>query len=229
MSLLLDAFNDLMQRGGWVMWPLLVLSIVACTLMFERVWFWLLNNRPGRAWMVGRVCDKFRAGDLDGVSEMVKDDSSVYGRAARHVIAEAKRGRPTAGVSPGITDALAAEIIETQRPRIERFMPTLSTIITAAPLLGILGTVTGIIASFDLLSQGPAATDPRAVSGGIAEALLTTAAGLTVALVVLFPYNAFRAQIDRTLGRLETIVAAASRVSVPHPPADKAEPPSDKA
>ena len=87
-------------------------------------------------------------------------------------------------------------------------MIALSTIITAAPLLGILGTVIGIISSFQVLSEQTAATDPRSVSHGIAEALLTTAAGLTIALVTLFPYMAFRGQIDRTLGRIELLAAA---------------------
>jgi biopolymer transport protein ExbB len=99
--------------------------------------------------------------------------------------------------------------MEAQRGRLERYMPTLSTIITAAPMLGILGTVTGIIQSFRLLAPETTTTDPRLVSQGIAEALLTTAAGLIVALVVLFPYNAFRAQIDKTLGRFDALIAAA--------------------
>ena len=76
-------------------------------------------------------------------------------------------------------------------------------------MLGILGTVLGIIASFELLSAQNASTDPQSVSQGIAESLLTTAAGLVVAVVTLFPYNALRAQVDRTLSRLESLAAAA--------------------
>ena len=75
-------------------------------------------------------------------------------------------------------------------------------------MLGILGTVFGIISSFRVLSDSAAVTDPRAVSQGIAEALLSTAAGLLVAIVVLFPYNSFRAQVDRTLSRIEVLAAA---------------------
>jgi len=107
------------------------------------------------------------------------------------------------------SDAAALQAVESQRPRLTRFMPTLGTIITAAPMLGILGTVTGIISAFRVLSDQQAVTDPTAVAGGIAEALLTTVAGLAVALVVLFPFNAFRAQIERAMGRLEALLAAA--------------------
>ncbi len=217
MSDLLDLFRDLMQRGGWVMWPLLAMSLLAITLMFERAWFWLANNRPGAAGLIRQLADRLRRGEVASARSLVSDDHSIYGRAVRR-IAEATDGSKQ---TDGIDDSLAAEIVEAQRPRLERFMPTLSTIITAAPLLGILGTVTGIIASFDLLSQGPAATDPRSVSAGIAEALLTTAAGLVVALIVLFPYNAYRAQIDRALGRLETLAGAAVRV--PRPAGDEAD------
>ena len=93
-------------------------------------------------------------------------------------------------------------------------MVSLSTIITAAPLLGILGTVIGIIRSFRLLVGGPGEgglTDPSAVSMGIAEALLTTALGLVVALITLFPYMIFKAQAERALGRVESIIAAAQQ------------------
>jgi biopolymer transport protein ExbB len=106
---------------------------------------------------------------------------------------------------------VAVEAVEAQRPRFDRFMVTLSTIITAAPLLGILGTVFGIIQSFNLLGEQTTLTDPRAVSVGIAEALLTTALGLIVALLTLFPYMIFRGQVDRAMGRLESVIAAAQQ------------------
>ncbi len=197
--------NDLFTRGGWVMWPLSVLSFVAVTLMCERCWFWLVMNRPGRLMQLQTMARLLRNGDHDGVRSMVAHDRSVYGRIVDQLLAER------------VTDASATAAVESQRHRMERFMPTLSTIITAAPMLGILGTVTGIIRSFNLLSQEVSATDPRLVSQGIAEALLTTAAGLAVALVVLFPYNAFRAQIDRAMGRIEALVAAAETKSTSSP------------
>ena len=118
--------------------------------------------------------------------------------------------------------AAAVDAIEAQRPRLERFLPTLSTIITAAPMLGILGTVLGIIASFEVLGGGGGSagggasgaggpSDPALVGRGIAEALITTAAGLVVALGVLLPYNLLRVQVDRTLSRLEQLAAAAEQ------------------
>ncbi|MCZ6836081.1 MAG: MotA/TolQ/ExbB proton channel family protein, partial [Planctomycetota bacterium] len=80
-----------------------------------------------------------------------------------------------------------------------------------APLRGFLGTVIGIIQSFKLLGEQSTLTDPRDVSAGIAAALLTTALGLIVALMTLFPYMVFRSHVDRALGRMESVIAAAQQ------------------
>jgi biopolymer transport protein ExbB len=83
-------------------------------------------------------------------------------------------------------------------------MNVLDTIITMAPLLGILGTVLGIIESFDLLSLS-GIQDPKAVIGGISQALITTASGLTVALVTLMPYNYYLTRIESAVRRIEKV------------------------
>ena len=194
-TFLTDSVGSLMARGGWVMWPLVGLSLLAVMLIFDRCWFWIRIHNPAARRHVAQVSHLLRAGNTAGARALAENSTSVYDRLVIKML------------DGNATDAVAADAVETQRPRLERYMPTLSTIITAAPMLGILGTVSGIIASFNILSDQTAATDPREVSRGIAEALLTTAAGLIVALIVLFPYNAFRAQISRTLGRFESLIA----------------------
>lgn len=198
-----EDFWDLMRRGGVMMWPLLALSVLAGALAFERAWFWITTNGASRQQRVLNYCNLLRAGDRDKAAALAEGDRSVYGRTVRFLISQ------PATVWRADLDAVIGPVVETERSRIERFMATLSTIITAAPMIGILGTVLGIITSFQGLGVNQATSDPRAVSSGIAEALLTTAAGLFVALVVLFPYNAFRVQVDRTIGRIEMIVGAA--------------------
>ncbi len=193
-----QSIGQLLLRGGWVMWPLLGLSVVALTLIFERCWFWLVNNNPARLGRVRHVAQLMRQNKLSEARAVADRDGSIYGRLAIQLLDE------DAG------EAVVTEAIETQRPRMERFMTSLGTIITAAPLLGILGTVTGIIQSFAILSDR-AITDPSLIGSGIAEALLTTVVGLIIALVVLFPYNAFRAQTDRSLGRMQMLIAAAQQ------------------
>ncbi len=87
--------------------------------------------------------------------------------------------------------------------RAERFLPVLDTIVTLSPLLGILRTVVGIIQSFDMLSASVAVEDPQAVTGGIAQALITTATGLSIAIATLIPYNIFRARAERLRREME--------------------------
>jgi biopolymer transport protein ExbB len=117
----------------------------------------------------------------------------------------------------GSDDAVAIESVDELRGDVERFMPMLSTIITAAPLLGILGTVTGLIGSFQMLGESSLVTDPREISGGIAEALITTATGLIIALVTLFPYMMFKGQVERAYRRMEVLIASAQHRSTPVP------------
>ncbi|MFW6058631.1 MAG: MotA/TolQ/ExbB proton channel family protein [Phycisphaeraceae bacterium] len=199
---IIDSFLGLMQRGGWVMWPLLVLSIAAATFVLERAWFFITTNHPGRLAAAARMAALLRRGEHDRARELAARDRTVYGSLVRALLEEIETDAP-------MKEAAVTDLVEMQRRRLERFMPTLSTIITAAPMLGILGTVLGIIASFEVLAEQTQVTDPARVSQGIAEALITTAAGLLIAVVTLFPYNALRAQVDRTLSRIESLAAGA--------------------
>ena len=179
------------------MYPLVLLSIASVTLVIERTVFWVSVNGRASLRRIARLNRALRDGNRDTVAELIEGDTTPYGRLARRLFFE------------GVTDAVAAEAVEDERGRLDRYMVSLSTIITAAPLLGILGTVLGIIQSFELLGSKSTLTDPTAVAGGIAAALLTTAFGLVVALVTLFPYMAFRGQVGHALGRIEAMVAAA--------------------
>ena len=147
----------------------------------------------------GQLNQALRVGDREKTLAMVSKDRGPYAELVRRML------------DMGATDAVALEAVEDVRPRLERFMVSLSTIITAAPLLGILGTVVGIIRSFNLLGQQATLEDPRVVSIGIAEALVTTAMGLVVALVTLFPYMVFKGQFARAVGHMESVVAAAQQ------------------
>ena len=183
------------------MLPLLFLSIISLTMTVERIWFWSALHRTTRIRWLRRLGHALRSGDRATAKRLVDRDQSPYSDVGRSLLEH------------GANDAVAMEAMEVQRPKFDRFMVSLSTIITAAPLIGILGTVIGIIRSFRLLgapSEG-GLTDPSAVSHGIAEALLTTALGLIVALITLFPYMIFRAQSERAIGRVESIIAAAQQ------------------
>lgn len=193
-----DIFG-LIERGGFVMWPLLVVSVLSLAITLERMWFWSRLNSGRETTRVRKLLRALRNGDRSRAEECLEEPGGVYDQLARKMLEE------------GPDDSIAMETIEDLRSTTERFSGILSTIITASPMLGILGTVTGIIQSFELLGGERTIVDPRDVSGGIAEALITTAAGLIIAIGTLFPYMIFKAQSDRALGRFEAIVTAAKQ------------------
>lgn len=196
---LIDTMTLLLRTGGWVMYPLLACSLLSLTLTVERILFWMSTHAPTRRrWLQG-LLEQAREGDLQAMAAAAKKDRSVYGVFVRTTLPRSQSD--TTG--PG-TAHLAAELI---RPSIERFGTIMTVIIAAAPLLGILGTVLGIITSFQLLGESGPVTDPTAIAAGIAEALYTTAFGLMVALLTLFPHAIFRAQGERCLGRMEALGA----------------------
>jgi biopolymer transport protein ExbB len=197
-----DGFSnifELIERGGFVMWPLLTVSVIAVAITLERLWFWSRLNSSRETARIRKLLRALRNGDRTRAEECLEEPGGVYDQLARKMLEE------------GPDDAIALESIEDLRSVTERFSAVLSTIVTASPMLGILGTVTGIIQSFELLGGARTIVDPRDVSGGIAEALITTAAGLIIALGTLFPYMIFKTQSDRALGRFEAIVTAAKQ------------------
>ena len=188
--------GTLLNRGGYVMIPLLLLSICSVTLIIERSVFWLTVNGRASLRRLSEMNAALRRGQNDRVQELIKVDRTPYGRVAKRLIDD------------GAGDAVSLEAVDGERRKFNRFMVTMSTIITASPLLGILGTVIGIIQSFELLGGDSTLTDPRDVAGGIAAALLTTAFGLIVALITLFPYMLFKGQSASAVDRLETLIAS---------------------
>ena len=190
---------ELMERGGFVMWPLLVVSVISLAITLERLWFWgrLHSNRETAR--LRKLMRALRNGDRSRAEELIEVPGGVYDQLVRKMLEE------------GPDDSIAMESIEELRGTTERFSNVMSTIITASPMLGILGTVTGIIQSVELLGGARTIVDPRDVSGGIAEALITTAGGLIIALATLFPYMIFKSQADKALGRFEAIVTAAKQ------------------
>ena len=191
-----QTFMTFMERGGLIMWPLLILSIVAFAVILERTFFWSkVHGKHGQAVFLG-LLDRLHAGDRPGASTLLRTSSSPYSRLTEMLLR-----------SNG-DESLAVSAAEEVRPQFERGLIILSTVVTAAPMLGILGTVVGIIQSFELLGGDASISDPRQVSGGIAEALITTATGLVIALIALFPYMIFRGQQERSLGRMESLIAS---------------------
>lgn len=178
-------------KGGPVMWPLLGCSVAAVALIAERAAFWWRFRRQADEAETARFFESARHGRLKEILRARETANPIVQTLARAL---------THG-DRALHDALELEVDATvERTRVS--LAALDTCITLAPLLGIFGTVTGIIGSFNLIGQ-TAIADPQAVSAGIAEALITTAAGLTIAMPALVAYNLFLTFSDRVAFRLE--------------------------
>ena len=186
---------ELLIKGGPVMWPLLACSIVAMTVIIERLVFWALVTKRKNQEMINHIFTLTEEGRFD---EAIKDGEPSTCLVCRILTSGLAHRNYGLGQS---LEAAAMHEIEKMKQRLS----VLDTIITLAPLLGILGTVSGIIVSFDLLGSA-GIEDPKSVTGGIAQALITTAAGLTIAIVALIPYNALTRKVDKVTRYLEQLV-----------------------
>jgi len=186
---------EFFQRGGPVMYPLLLCSFVSLTVVIERMIFWIRQAKNRDHKLLDDVLDEAGQGNLAEARNMGKDSKDPIIQVIHYGLGHQAVSRVNA------LEMAASDAID----RMKRGLPVLDTIITMAPLLGILGTVMGIIESFDLLGQS-GIDDPKAVTGGIAQALITTAAGLTVALLTLVPYNYLITKVDRAVRNMEKYI-----------------------
>ena len=185
---------ELIQAGGWLMVPILIGSVLALAIIIER--FWTLQQRRilpqplrGRAWRLAQE-HELEAHHLETLKE-----SSPLGRILAAGLANRHHGRSV--MAEAIEDAGRHEA-----HRLERYLNTLGTIAAISPLLGLLGTVIGMIKVFGAISA-EGLGDMQALSGGIAEALLTTASGLTVAIPALMAYRYLRGLVDDRVVEME--------------------------
>jgi biopolymer transport protein ExbB len=183
---------DLFFRGGPVMYPLLACSILVLTVIIERLLFWITVDLNRNMELIEDVLELCRQGDWEGVRDKVSGSKDFIIRVLVSGILHREFSMTKA------MEASAAEEIRNMR----RYMGVLDTMITVAPLLGIFGTVIGIIASFEAL--GTAGIDqPQAVTAGIAQALITTAVGLGIAILSVFPYNYFNSRVEKSVLNIE--------------------------
>ena len=183
---------DIITKGGWVMYPLLVCSIISLAVIIERIVFWLGIVRHQNKNAVNTILEYAESNNIEQAI-LEAQNSSDY---ISEILLQGFQHK-----NASFRDALEMSANE-QIQYMKRFLPILDTIITLAPLLGIFGTVTGIIVSFKFFGHN-AVPDPAQVTSGIAQALITTAAGLGVAMLSLIPYNYFISRIETAEHRIE--------------------------
>lgn len=203
---------EIFISGGPVMYPLLACSIIVLTLVFERVFFWFGIDMHRNKALVDEVLELCRQGDWESVRIRTKGSKDYIIRILITGILHREFSMTKA------MESAAAEEIK----RMRRYNGMLDTMITVAPLLGIFGTVLGIITSFEML--GAAGIEhPQAVTAGIAQALITTAAGLGIAIFSVFPYNYFNSQVENAALSIEKYATSLEIVyeKLSHPNGDQ--------
>lgn len=171
--------------GGPVMYPLLACSIIVLTVIFERTFFWIRLGIRRNPRLVDEILELSRRADWDAIRERVAGSKDYVVKILVTGIVHREFSLAKA------MESAAMEEIEGMR----RFMRVMDTMITVAPLLGIFGTVLGIISSFEML--GAAGIEhPQTVTTGIAQALITTAAGLGIAILTVLPFNYFNSRVE---------------------------------
>jgi len=189
--------SNLFQAGGIVMWPLLFFSVLGVALIIERVAFWVkISNRQNR--IVQTVLKAYRQGNVVAALDILHRNADLP--IARIFLAALELEEPN---PEEFRLALESEA-QAEIPLLKRFQNIFDTIIGLAPLLGLLGTVLGLITSFASLNIGDVGgTKTAGVTSGISEALVSTASGLVVAIITLFFANSFRGMYLRQIAWIQ--------------------------
>jgi biopolymer transport protein ExbB len=183
---------DVFYKGGLIMYLIVPLSLIAGTVIFDRIFWWTRERSRRRTATLNRVYDAIKEGDLDRARQLSEDSTDPRLR----VISQGLNHQHES-MEGALQGAAAVEI-----ERASRFLSVMDTIITLAPLLGLLGTVMGIMSAFNKVNEG--GLDVSAVSSGIGEALIATACGLGIAMTTLIPFNYYSTKVQFLAFELQT-------------------------
>jgi biopolymer transport protein ExbB len=184
---------DFFLKGGPVMYPLLVCSLTALTVIIERMIFWARERGSRNQKVVDEIMEHAERDDYNEAARLGSGSNDYVARILVCGIVHRNFSLKNA-----LEMAAAVEI-----KRMKHFMNVLDTMVTVSPLLGIFGTVTGIIRAFEAMGLA-GAQNPIAVSNGIAEALITTATGLSIAIPSLAIFNYINSKIEDAVHEIET-------------------------
>jgi biopolymer transport protein ExbB len=183
---------ELFLRGGPVMWPLLITSVITLAVIIERAIFVVKESRKRDGECINHTLELVERGDLPGALSAAEGTQDFVCRILGYGLRHHRESLANA-----ISNAANREL-----KRFSRGLSVLDTAITLAPLLGLLGTVTGLIRSFRFMGSQELTT-PVAITGGIAEALVATAFGLTIAIMALIPFNYLNARLEEARQEIE--------------------------
>lgn len=184
---------ELFKHGGPIMWPILVVSFLMITVAIERILFIVRENSRRQPDLVDKMLERVEANDISGAVEMGKKSQDFVARILVYAITHKEHSLGNA-----FTRAANQEM-----QRFSQGLPTLDTCITAAPLLGLLGTVTGMMETFGALGGGDIGAATSKITGGVAEALIATMCGIAIAVTGLLPFNYLNARLEEARHEVE--------------------------
>ena len=186
---------DLAFKGGWIMVVLLLLSLMAGYIFIQRL---LVIRRAGKEDQnfMNRIKDYIHEGKVDSALNLCRSTNTPSARMIEKGIT--RLGRPMNDVLVAIENVGNLEIA-----KLEKGFPLIATTAAGAPMLGFLGTVTGMVRAFFDMANAGTNVDVSLLSGGIYEALVTTVGGLVVCIITLFAYNYLVSQVDNVVNKME--------------------------
>ena len=190
----MEEVYDLLAKGGWLMVPILFCSVVVLAVLIERLWF-LRRERVLPTGLLDKVRELIASSRLNEAQSLCEGNDSSLGAVLSAGLGQA--GKPREVIGEALQEAGRLEAAA-----LERFVGVVGTIAAIAPLLGLLGTVTGMIKIFQRVTT-EGVGDPRMLAGGIWEALITTAAGLTVAIPAYVAYRYLLSRADALVLEIE--------------------------
>jgi biopolymer transport protein ExbB len=195
---------DNIKNGGPIVWPILAVGLLALLIALERTLF-LNRVHANTDRLMGRVNELAGQGDWRGCETVLQHDK---GKPVNNVL---RAGLSAVNESRETLESVLQEAILKELPRLERFLPALNIMGAVAPLLGLLGTVTGMIETFQAITLYGAG-DPKMMSGGISEALVTTMLGLAVAIPIMLMHTFLRRRLEHIVGDMEEKAVALSNI-----------------
>jgi len=189
-------YGELAMKGGWIMIPILLLSLVAVFIFVDRYIAVRAAIRTDQSFM-NRIRDYIHDGKIEAATALCQDHNTPVSRMIEKGIA--RIGRPLQDINTAIENVGRVEVA-----KLEKGTPWLAMVSGGAPMLGFLGTVTGMIQAFFDMAQAGSSVDIQILSSGIYEAMVTTVAGLIVGIIGYFAYNILVAKIEQVVNMLES-------------------------
>lgn len=177
---------ELFASGGPIMWPILIVSFLAVTVVVERTIFLIRESSTREPEIVEKMFEYVERHDTERAVALGKKSPDYVARILVYALTHREHSLPNAFMRAA----------NRELARFQQGMAWLDTCITAAPLLGLLGTVTGMMSTFGALGGGDIAASTSKITGGVGEALIATMCGLVIAILGLFPYNVLNARIE---------------------------------